>query len=209
MSIDGTPTTPEGWYPDPSGAPKSRWWDGTAWTEHYHDPSAPVDASPAAVGSATIAAPATSTGSGPYTLWLWIIIGLLAVSFLSLVTFDFQGYVLASAYSVNDPFAIFTPGYFLMLGVSFIAYWGTVALAFFDHKELKARGIVSPFHWAFAFISSLVYLVGRSIVLKRRIGSGMLPLWVSVGYVVACVIVVIVWVVSTIALITSISNGFS
>jgi hypothetical protein len=25
---------PAGWYPDPSGQPGSRWWDGTQWTGH-------------------------------------------------------------------------------------------------------------------------------------------------------------------------------
>lgn len=25
-----------GWYPDPSGAPGQRWWDGAQWTEHVH-----------------------------------------------------------------------------------------------------------------------------------------------------------------------------
>jgi Protein of unknown function (DUF2510) len=27
-------TTPPGWYPDPSGAPGQRYFDGTDWTEH-------------------------------------------------------------------------------------------------------------------------------------------------------------------------------
>jgi Protein of unknown function (DUF2510) len=25
-----------GWYPDPSGAARVRWWDGNAWTDHVH-----------------------------------------------------------------------------------------------------------------------------------------------------------------------------
>jgi hypothetical protein len=30
-----SPSTPaEGWYPDPSGAPALRWWDGAQWTAH-------------------------------------------------------------------------------------------------------------------------------------------------------------------------------
>jgi hypothetical protein len=36
-----TPQTPAGWYPDPH-APGSRYWDGSAWTEH----TAPVAAAP-------------------------------------------------------------------------------------------------------------------------------------------------------------------
>jgi len=37
---------PAGWYPDPSGAPQQRWWDGQGWTVHYQGaataPVAPV-----------------------------------------------------------------------------------------------------------------------------------------------------------------------
>lgn len=33
--IDGAPTAPAGWFPDPSGNPLLRYWDGQRWTEHY------------------------------------------------------------------------------------------------------------------------------------------------------------------------------
>lgn len=28
------PLPPAGWYPDPSGRPGERWWDGRGWTDH-------------------------------------------------------------------------------------------------------------------------------------------------------------------------------
>lgn len=36
---------PPGWYPDPSGAPGSMWWDGRQWTGHRQDgpPRPPSD----------------------------------------------------------------------------------------------------------------------------------------------------------------------
>lgn len=32
---------PPGWYPDPSAPHLQRWWDGTAWTEHWSAPGTP------------------------------------------------------------------------------------------------------------------------------------------------------------------------
>jgi hypothetical protein len=45
-----TSQAPAGWYPDPSGVPGHRWWDGGAWSEHTSPPAAqPVAATPAPV----------------------------------------------------------------------------------------------------------------------------------------------------------------
>lgn len=35
------PTSPAGWYADPSGSPAQRWWDGATWTEHLREVAAP------------------------------------------------------------------------------------------------------------------------------------------------------------------------
>ena len=38
-----------GWYPDPTGAPGGRWWDGAQWTAHTLAPPVaprPVDVPP-------------------------------------------------------------------------------------------------------------------------------------------------------------------
>lgn len=29
---------PPGWYPDPAGGPRLRWWEGTDWTDHFRAP---------------------------------------------------------------------------------------------------------------------------------------------------------------------------
>src|SRR5579884_3983124 len=33
-----TSTPPPGWYPDPSGMPSMRWWDGNSWSELSQPP---------------------------------------------------------------------------------------------------------------------------------------------------------------------------
>lgn len=35
------PHPPAGWYPDPQGSPKVRYWDGAAWTAHFADAPLP------------------------------------------------------------------------------------------------------------------------------------------------------------------------
>ena len=49
-----TPTTPPGWYPDPSGQPGQRYFDGLRWTPHFapHAPAAPAPAVAVAVANA-------------------------------------------------------------------------------------------------------------------------------------------------------------
>lgn len=37
-------TTPPGWYPDPSAPTVERWWDGTTWTAHTRQATAPTTA---------------------------------------------------------------------------------------------------------------------------------------------------------------------
>jgi Protein of unknown function (DUF2510) len=31
------PVAPAGWYPDPEGGPRRRWWDGVGWSDHRED----------------------------------------------------------------------------------------------------------------------------------------------------------------------------
>jgi hypothetical protein len=61
-----------GWYPDPANGSQLRYWDGTAWTEHVHDPNI---ASPSAGGEAN--APSEGDQSMPWWQRWFAIVPLL------------------------------------------------------------------------------------------------------------------------------------
>jgi Protein of unknown function (DUF2510) len=63
--MGGQPLPPPGWYPDPSGAPQQRYFDGHARAEHYAPVAAPQRMSDAerAAGSPPRAASAGEPGS--------------------------------------------------------------------------------------------------------------------------------------------------
>ncbi|HTL42324.1 MAG TPA: DUF2510 domain-containing protein [Pseudolysinimonas sp.] len=176
-----TQNVPAGWYPDPNAPGGQRWWDGTQWTEHVGEPAA----------AQPFAAAAAPAGTKTSTVWIWLIVLLPLLGLVSLFTIDWKAYLdsyLVGAFS-NDPravtsasFSLLTqPGYLLTAALGWIVYGVTVAFAALDVRELKKRGVPQPFHWAFAFLSGPVYVIGRSVVVKRRTGGGLAPLWVWVG----------------------------
>jgi hypothetical protein len=61
---DSTPPTPAGWFPDPAGSPRQRYWDGAQWTEHFHPPALPAASAPPAAAS-IIAGPAAPAVAVP------------------------------------------------------------------------------------------------------------------------------------------------
>jgi len=180
MTIPSTPTTPAGWYPDPAGTPRSRWWDGTQWTENYHDPLAAAQ-----VGGLALKAP---EGVAVYNPFVIAQLGLLVVSFLSI----FLAFNPASLDSAIYGSTSINPLEVISNLLGFVTYVAWVLLAFFDHRALKAAGVPQPFHWAWAFLSALVYLIGRGVVMRRRTGKGIATMWIAIGYCVAVFIVIIV-----------------
>src|SRR5271155_4785450 len=67
-----TPSAAPGWYPDPSGAPGQRYFDGTRWTEQRSDVPAPATTAPAAAKSRRFKRP-----DMPKRLWRLLLVTLL------------------------------------------------------------------------------------------------------------------------------------
>ncbi|AYF98139.1 DUF2510 domain-containing protein [Protaetiibacter intestinalis] len=185
-----------GWYPDASGA--QRWWDGRGWTDHVAAPATPTGYAQAQ----PLVRPALPEGTRVDTVWVWLVATVSLLASSAVFLFDFSGYmrvVIGLSYGLGGTEALtrFFAVYFLIMGLSVLAYALTVIAAYRDYRHLTAVGVVRPFHWAFAFIPMpLVYLIGRLVVLRKVIRTAGWPLWVHVALYAALLIGSIVWSVA-------------
>ncbi len=191
-------SAPAGWYPDSTGT--QRWWDGTQWTAATRAP-------------ATFAAPGqpprVADGTPANTVWVWLIVLLPVVSIIPM--FGYLAYlqqamldllhVIPLDGSEPDPQdmialqmgMIFNPWYLALMLISFATYGVTVWFAYLDVRELERRGFARPFHWAWTFLSSFVYVIGRTVVVRRRGGQSTAPLVVLIATQVVLLIAVFAW----------------
>ncbi len=153
---------------------------------------------------------------------MWILVLLPVLSFVPLLFFPWQSYIeslfqaTASTTSTSDilaaEFAIFSsPAYVAMMALSFVTYAATVVLAYFDYRVLTARGLPKPFHWALTFIPSygyLVYVIGRSVVVKSRTDRGLGPLWVTIGVFVLGVLIGFAVFIQMMAVMTDVLGSY-
>lgn len=179
-----------GWYPDGSGA--LRWWDGTQWTAHVQ---------------ATAGAPATAPvrrrlpDTTPVdNFWAWLIALLSFVTAPMIFLIDMRGYM--NSLMTGDPSGIIA--YFMTLLLITIVGWGVTAFcivaAYRDYKRLLSLGVERPFHWAFAFLGTTVYLIGRHVVLRKVLRTPGWPLWahlIAYGVYLIMVTVWTMWIVQT------------
>jgi hypothetical protein len=193
MSNSNTgPSVPPGWYPDPSGTGRLRWWDGTNWTSQYSTPYLPPVQAAGPAGGAPYPAtpyiperPQISSETPVYNPLIWIItlLPLLPVILLLLWNPELRFISIGRQDTpAVDPLSIFTPVYFLLVFSGFLTYAASVLLAYFDSERLKRDGVVRPFHWAWSFINSAVYVIGRSVIVhKVAPGRGLVPVWATIG----------------------------
>ncbi|MDQ1084588.1 MULTISPECIES: DUF2510 domain-containing protein [Microbacterium] len=126
------------------------------------------------------------------TVWIWLVVALPLLVVLGLFVVDWGALMRQVVYSeiYADPFAPAPMGGAVVnavssvLGILYNA--ATVLFAFLDWRQLRARGIARPFHWAWSFFvlaigSGLVYVIGRSVIVRRQTGQGLAPLWTAIA----------------------------
>lgn len=199
MTNPSNAPVPAGWYPDPAGSGRSRWWDGTKWTEDFQQPYAP--------GAAAVSLKAPE-GTKAYNVWIWLVVLLPYITLPLLFTINFGDAFSPEALSDPDravyaQFAIFfSPGYIAMIVLGFVTTALVIFFAYKDWRSLQQAGVPQPFHWAFVFLNLAVgpvYAIGRSVVVKRRTGHGSAVMWVTIGMIVLTIVVAIAWSVMLVA----------
>jgi len=147
-------------------------------------------------------------GTKPYTVWIWLItIAIPLVSVAAMIPFLVgEMSVVGSAptwarsQTPDAAFAAMAP-MFAWMGLTWLiglVMTGLMVLfAWLDHRELQRRGVPKPFHWAWSFFAfagagNLVTVIGRSIVVNRRVGKGLAPIWVTIAIYVAMIVVMFV-----------------
>jgi hypothetical protein len=188
-----TPPVPAGWYTDPAGGSRLRWWDGRQWTDHYQEPY-----STAAVG---LKAP---EGTRVYNPWIWLVVFLPYITLPFLFLLDFSS-VFESVQTTDSSAALqaqlalyASPGFIALTVGGLLASVLVLWFGYLDWKALQAAGVPKPFHWAFIFFNLggyPVYAIGRAIVTKRRTGHGSAVLWATIGMIVLTIVVTIAWTV--------------
>ncbi|RZU66934.1 uncharacterized protein DUF2510 [Microterricola gilva] len=132
------------------------------------------------------------TPTANWLIWAYTLLPLLSV--LTLFAWDFEGYMLAS---MTDPAAstmmMLDPGYLLLSVGSWVIAAGMIVLAVLDWRWLGQQGYSRRFHWAWAILSNLVYVIGRCVVVNRQAGRGFAPMWATLAVSVLSLVLVIVW----------------
>lgn len=174
-----------GWYLDPAGSGRLRWWDGVTWTEHFG--GAPFRNSPAA-------RPEIGPQTPVYNPFIWLIVLLPLVSVVLQFTWNpvlRYRYIGSQRIPTLDPTSMFTPAYFLLIAAGFLIYGVSVLLAYLDSQRLSRDGVVRPFAWAWAFLGPMVYIIGRSVIVhKVAPRRGLAPIWVLIADIVISFILV-------------------
>jgi len=141
--------------------------------------------------------PRVTPGTTGLTIWAWLVAFVPLVSTLAgagylssltgaLASVDMSGLATGSPdEAVQALNGVFLNGsYWLVVLLGWLVYAAIVVFAFLDYRALARLGYVKPFHWAWAFIpgvGNIVYIIGRTVVVHRRGGKALGPLWAMIG----------------------------
>lgn len=176
--IEANGIAPPGWYPDPSGSGRRRWWNGLAWTAAIQDSEMLLGPASGAVLQPAVS---SSTALNPWPVWGMALMPFASLLQLVLIDWPTVLTAIARAAAADAPLTEPPPGMLLVEVIGVVALGLTIAFAVIDWWMLRQRGIVRPFLWAWVFLSPLVYLIGRAVVLNRRTRrSARGPVWTYV-----------------------------
>jgi hypothetical protein len=192
-----TNATPPGWYPDPWNPSAQRFWDGGQWTEHVAAANGPSDR-PRLPEGAPIYGPiiwvlALLPLVNAITIWFVHIDVARLVDFMQQASQASQdgGMVLRQGFA---PGSLYGPGYWVAVTLGWVGYAAAIVLAYFDWKRLGRVGVERPFQWSWAFLTNTVYVIGRSVIVRRVAAPrGLAPIWVLIGAYVVTIVSVSIW----------------
>jgi len=190
---------PPGWYPDPWQQAAQRFWDGNEWTHRVSG------------GGPRVERPRLAEGAPVYGPFIWILalLPLVSAVLVWFMHFNFTPFIdyvreaeAAQQLGMQAPqphfnaITLFGVGYVITSLVGFLSYAASVVLAFFDQRRLERIGVVRPFHWSWSFLTSIVYVIGRSVIVRRVAAPrGLTPIWVLIGSYVIAMISGTVWAI--------------
>jgi hypothetical protein len=191
-----TNATPPGWYQDPWNPSAQRFWDGGQWTEHVAAANGPSDR-PRLRESAPVYGPliwilALLPLVNAITIWFVHVDVARLVDFMQQASQASQdGTVLRQGFA---PAALYGPGYWVAVTLGWVGYAVAIVLAYFDEKRLGRVGVERPFQWGWAFLTSTVYVIGRSVIARRVAAPrGLAPIWVLIGAYVVTIVSASIW----------------
>lgn len=192
-------------------------WTGTAWTPPAQpgptQPGAaqpgPAQPGPAQTGTPWPGAAQPGQYAGPppaaprpeisrqtpvYNPFIWLVTLLPVIPLIILLLWNpafHLRYVGVRRVPTLDPSSMFSVPYFLLIATGWLVYGVSVLLSYLDWQKLQRDGVVRPFHWAWAFLSAGVYVVGRSVIVHKVAPQrGLAPVWALIGVIALCFIVV-------------------
>ncbi len=186
--------TPPGWLPDPTGAARLRWWNGHDWTDQYAPlpQAAPGEPLPGERPPLADTAPV-------YNVYIWLVVAVPVLSIPLLFLFSpgvFEFNPAGSRSEITHATTAILVASLAVGALSWVLWAVTVLFAYFDWRELKRSGVERPFHWAWAFLYSPVYVIGRSVIVhKVARPRGLAPIWWLIGVTAVSLIIVVIWTI--------------